>query len=175
MTDGFFAQVATAETLPWMAIVFRLLLAAICGAVVGAEREWRNHSAGLRTHILVSLSAAVLATIALELARSKLFEGPIRMDPMRLLEAITNGVAFLAAGMIAFTRGRVVGLTTGAGMWLAGAIGLAAGLGFWRIALVATAAALVVLSLLRSVEKTMPPLKDHTRTDAPKRGGRERK
>ncbi len=81
------------------------------------------------------------------------------MDPMRLLEAITNGVAFLAAGMIAFTRGRVVGLTTGAGMWLAGAIGLAAGLGFWRIALVATAAALVVLSLLRTVEKTMPPLK----------------
>lgn len=156
MMDGFFDQAASTEYLPWSAILIRLLLAMVCGAVVGFEREWRNHSAGLRTHILVSLSAAVLATIALELARSKLFEGSIRMDPMRLMEAVTNGVAFLAAGMIAFARGRVVGLTTGAGMWLAAAIGLSAGFGFWRISLVATGAALIILWLMRYVEKTVP-------------------
>ncbi|HWU64074.1 MAG TPA: MgtC/SapB family protein [Ensifer sp.] len=156
MIDGLFDQVATAEFLPWGVIFIRLILAMICGAVVGLEREWRNHSAGLRTHILVSLSAAVMATIALELAHSQLFEGPIRMDPMRLMEAVTNGVAFLAAGMIAFTRGRVVGLTTGAGMWLAGAIGLSAGLGLWRIAMMATAAALIILWLMRYFEKTLP-------------------
>lgn len=156
MMDGFFDQAASTEYLPWSAIFIRLLLAMVCGAVVGFEREWRNHSAGLRTHILVSLSAAVLATIALELGRSKAFEGPIRMDPMRLMEAVTNGVAFLAAGMIAFTRGRVVGLTTGAGMWLAAAIGLSAGFGFWRIALVATGAALIILWLMRYVEKSVP-------------------
>lgn len=156
MMDGIFDQAASTEYLPWSAIFIRLLLAMVCGAVVGFEREWRNHSAGLRTHILVSLSAAVLATIALELGRSKLFEGDIRMDPMRLVEAVTNGVAFLAAGMIAFTRGRVVGLTTGAGMWLAGAICLSAGFGFWRIALVATCAALMILWLMRYVERTLP-------------------
>lgn len=158
MLDGLFNQPVSTEYLPWSAILIRLLLAMVCGAVVGFEREWRNHSAGLRTHILVSLSAAVLATIALELGRSKLFEGSIRMDPMRLMEAVTNGVAFLAAGMIAFARGRVVGLTTGAGMWLAAAIGLSAGFGFWRIATVATGAALVILWLMRYVEKTVPRL-----------------
>jgi putative Mg2+ transporter-C (MgtC) family protein len=166
MIDGLFDQPASTEYLPWSAILIRLLLAMVCGAAVGIEREWRNHPAGLRTHILVSLSAAVLATIALELGRSKLFEGPIRMDPMRLIEAVTNGVAFLAAGMIAFTRGRVHGLTTGAGIWLAGAAGLAAGFGFWRIAVLATGAALIVLSLLRSLEKIMPPFKNGDREDA---------
>lgn len=166
MMDGFFDHAATAEYLPWSAIFAKLLLAMVCGAVVGFEREWRNHSAGLRTHILVSLSAAVLATIALELNHSKLFEGPIQMDPMRLLEATTNGVAFLAAGMIAFTRGRVIGLTTGAGMWLAGAIGLSAGFGFWRISLVATGAALMILWLLRYVERTVPRANDAGKHDA---------
>lgn len=156
MMDGFFDHAASEEYLPWGTLFIRLALAMVCGAVVGFEREWRNHSAGFRTHILVSLSAAVLATIALELGRSRLFEGPIRMDPMRLMEAVTNGVAYLAAGMIAFTRGRVVGLTTGAGMWLAAAIGLSAGFGFWRIAIVATGAALIVLWLMRYVERTVP-------------------
>lgn len=122
----------------------------------------------MRTHILVSLAAAVLATIALGVAKSGIFDGPIRMDPMRLIEAITNGVAFLAAGMIAFDRGRVHGLTTGAGMWLAGAIGLCCGLGFWRIALIATIGALIVLWLLRYVEKTVPPMKDNERRDRPR-------
>ena len=148
-------------------VLVRLLLAIACGAVLGFEREWRNHSAGLRTHILVCLAAAVLAVIALDVSRTSLFDGSIRMDPMRLIEAVTNGVAFLAAGMIAFTRGRVVGLTTGAGLWLAGVVGLAAGLGLWQIAVLTTVAALVVLSLLRTVEKVVPPLKDNDRTDAP--------
>lgn len=179
MMDGLFDQAASGEYLPWSAIIIRLLLAMVCGAVVVFEREWRNHSAGLRTHILVSLSSAVLATIALELGRSKLFEGPIRMDPMRLMEAVTNGVAFLAAGMIAFARGRVVGLTTGAGMWLAAAIGLSAGFGFWRIALVATGAALVILWLMRYVEKTVPRVdekkkEDHEKPKAERRTGKGR-
>ena len=61
----------------------------------------------------------------------------IRLDPIRLVEAATAGVAFLAAGMIVLSRGRVRNLTTGAGLWLAAAIGLAAGLGLWPIAVLA--------------------------------------
>ena len=158
--------IAPTHYMPVSVIALRFFVAIACGAAIGFEREWRNHSAGLRTHILVSLSAAVLAIISIDLAHSGLFTGSAaRFDPMRLVEAITNGVAFLAAGMIVFNRGRVVGLTTGAGMWLAGSVGLCAGLGFWRVALVATTAALIVLWLLRYVEKHLPPLKDNERND----------
>jgi putative Mg2+ transporter-C (MgtC) family protein len=76
----------------------------------------------------------------------------VRLDPIRAVEAVTAGVAFLAAGTILFARGEVHGLTTGAGMWLAGAIGLAAGLGLWQIAAVGTVLALIVLGLLQTLE-----------------------
>ena len=68
---------------------------------------------------------------------------------------MTAGVAFLAAGVVIFTRGQVHGLTTGAGMWLAGAIGVACGLGLWQIALFATLLALAVLGLLYAFESKM--------------------
>lgn len=131
----------------------RMMLALLCGAAVGFEREYKSHAAGLRTHILVSMAAALIAIITIEITHMPTFSGDsIRIDPIRLIEAVTSGVAFLAAGMIIVSRGRVLGLTTGAGMWLAGAIGLACGLGFWQIAVLTTVAALIVLSLLRRLE-----------------------
>jgi putative Mg2+ transporter-C (MgtC) family protein len=78
-----------------------------------------------------------------------------RFDPIRVIEAVTAGVAFLAAGVVIFTRGQIQGLTTGAGMWLAGAIGAACGLGLWQIALFATLIALVVLAVLYAFENKM--------------------
>lgn len=134
----------------------RLLLALVCGAAAGYDRERGGHAAGLRTHILVCVTAAVIALVAIEITHVATFgDESIRIDPIRLIEAVTSGVAFLAAGMIVFTRGHVKGLTTGAGMWLAGAIGLACGLGFWQIALMATVGAVIVLALLRRLEHWM--------------------
>lgn len=139
--------------LPFFVIAGRLLLAAVLGALVGAEREWRDRPAGLRTHILICLSTAAIAILTIEITHVDVFAGQeIRIDPIRLVEATTAGVAFLAAGLIFFAKGEVHGLTTGAGMWLAGAIGLAVGLGFWQIALLATALALIVLGLLQMVQ-----------------------
>ncbi len=136
--------------LPFSVVTARLLLSAILGAVVGLEREWRNHPAGLRTHILICVSTAAIAILTIEITHLDVFAGQeIRIDPIRLVEATTAGVAFLAAGLIFFAKGEVHGLTTGAGMWLAGVIGLAVGLGFWQIATLATAIALVVLGLLQ--------------------------
>lgn len=136
----------------------RMLLALVCGAVVGFEREYQSHAAGLRTHILVGLSAAVIALIAIEITHLPTFsDSSIRIDPIRLIEAVTSGVAFLAAGMIIFSRGKILGLTTGAGMWLAGAIGLACGLGFWQIAALSTVGAIIVLALMRRLEANLPP------------------
>lgn len=127
-------------------------MAAALGSIVGIEREWRDRPAGLRTHILICLATATIAILTIEITHVDVFAGQeIRIDPIRLVEATTAGVAFLAAGLIFFAKGEVHGLTTGAGMWLAGAIGLAVGLGFWQIALMATVLALIVLGLLQMV------------------------
>lgn len=137
-------------------IVARLLLAALYGAVIGFEREWRNRPAGLRTHILVCVAAATFAILTIEIMHAPQFvKDTARFDPLRVVEAVTAGVAFLAAGVVIFTKGQVHGLTTGAGMWLAGAIGVACGLGLWQIALFATVLALVVLGLLAVFEDRM--------------------
>jgi putative Mg2+ transporter-C (MgtC) family protein len=144
--------------LPFSVIAARLAIAALFGAAVGFEREWRNHPAGLRTHILVCLAAAAFAILGVEIVHSSQFEGDAsRLDPLRLIEAVTAGVAFLAAGTIIVARGRIKGLTTGAGLWLAGAIGLAAGLGFWQVAGLATLLAVIVLWLMHSIENAILP------------------
>jgi putative Mg2+ transporter-C (MgtC) family protein len=141
-------------------IAARLLLAAAFGAAIGFEREWQNRPAGLRTHILVCVAAAIFAILTVEIVHAPMFvenaaKEAVKFDPVRVVEAVTAGVAFLAAGVVIFTRGQVHGLTTGAGMWLAGAIGVASGLGLWQIALLATLIALVVLGLLYAFEKRM--------------------
>jgi hypothetical protein len=85
--------------LPFTVIAARLALATLFGAVIGFEREWRNHPAGLRTHILVSLAAASFTIIGIEIVHSSQFANDAaRQDPLRLIEAVTAGVAFLAAG-----------------------------------------------------------------------------
>ena len=152
------AYFATQTTLPLSVIIMRLLIAMLCGAAIGFERERKNRAAGLRTHILVCLSSAIVAILTIEIAHHTAFQGQsARVDPLRLIEAITAGVAFLAAGMIVFSKGEVRGLTTGAGLWFSGAIGLSAGLGFWHISLVATALALVVLWLLQGLGALIAP------------------
>ncbi len=145
----------------WLAypvIISRMLLAAVLGAAIGMERESRRQQAGLRTHILVCLATATIAILTIEISHNSLFhrEG-IRMDPLRLIEATTSGVAFLAAGLIVFARGKVHGLTTGAGMWLTGAIGICVGLGYWQIGVFATALAVIVLGLVRLMDMKSGP------------------
>jgi len=138
---------------PFWDMGLRLAVAGILGSLLGFEREWRSRPAGLRTHILVSIACAVFALTALEMVKQPIFEGDtLRFDPIRLVEAITAGVAFLAAGFIIFKKGTVQGITTGAGMWLAASVGLAAGLGIFSLALLACSGGLVVLVALRRLE-----------------------
>lgn len=134
-------------------IAARLLFAALLGALIGFEREWRARPAGLRTHILICVAAATFGILTVEIAHSSAFAGRQTVsDPLRAVEAVTAGVAFLAAGSILFTRGKVQGLTTGAGMWLAGAVGLSCGFGLWQIAGLGTFLILVVMGLLHTFE-----------------------
>jgi putative Mg2+ transporter-C (MgtC) family protein len=141
-------------------IVARLVLASILGAAIGFEREWQARPAGLRTHTLVCVAAATFAILTIEIVHAPMFtteelKEAVKVDPIRVVEAVTAGVAFLAAGVVIFTRGEVHGLTTGAGMWLAGAIGVASGLGLWQIAALATLIALIVLGFLYMVERRL--------------------
>jgi putative Mg2+ transporter-C (MgtC) family protein len=154
--QDLFARFGHPTWLPFSVITARLLLAAVLGGIVGFEREWRHRPAGLRTHILVCLAAAMIAVLTTELAKNEIFSSQaIRLDPVGTVQAVTSGVAFLATGVIIFARGHVLGLTTGAGMWLAAAIGLAVGFGYWQIATMATLLALIVLGLLRAIEKKL--------------------
>ena len=141
--------------IPEAEIFLRLTAATVLGAIVGIDREMRDHPAGLRTHMLTAAAAALFAILTLELYYEVRADGAERIsaDPIRIVDAVTAGVAFLAAGAIIHGHGTVHGLTTGAGMWLAGAIGVACGLGRFTIALMAMVLAVLVLSAFRVIER----------------------
>jgi putative Mg2+ transporter-C (MgtC) family protein len=152
MSDSFPIDLFQTST-PLAEIIGRLVLAVFFGAAIGIDREFRQKAAGLRTHILVALAAAIFTLITFEIffEMNELMDEP-RSDAIRIIEAVTAGVAFLAAGTIIQSGGTVQGLTTGASMWLAGAVGLACGGGFYTIALIGTILALIVLFIIGKLE-----------------------
>lgn len=128
-------------------LALRLGIAALCGAALGLDRELREKPLGLRTFMLVSLGAAAFSILTLEIV-GVLENGNLRMDPTRVIEGVIGGIGFLGAGAIIHGRGRVRGATTGAGIWVVGAIGMAAGFGLYVHALVFTALAVCIMTLL---------------------------
>jgi putative Mg2+ transporter-C (MgtC) family protein len=143
--------------IPELEIAVRLMMATVLGALVGLERELRDHAAGLRTHMLTAAAAALFTVLTLELHLEVREANAERVaaDPIRVVEAVTAGVAFLAAGAIIHGHGTVRGLTTGAGMWLAGAIGVACGIGRFTIAIMAMVLTVVILSLFSAIERLL--------------------
>lgn len=132
-------------------ILARLALAFSLGGVIGWEREYEEKPAGLRTFILVSTGAALFVLATLEMvdtARGWTDVGPVRVDPVRIVSSIAQGIGFLGAGTIIVTRGSVLGLTTAAAIWATSAVGALSGLGLWRIALVGTALTFIALQVL---------------------------
>lgn len=152
--EGLFEALGGHKTvMPPLEAILRTFMAVIVGSLVGLDRELRNKPAGLRTHILISLAAALFTLITFELHSQFTGEdGTKTADPVRIIEAVTAGVAFLAAGAIIQSRGNVHGLTTGANMWLAGALGVACGAGYYMLATIGTAFALIVLVVLGKIE-----------------------
>lgn len=124
-------------------IVLRLTIAAVLGGVLGYERELRGRAAGLRTHMLVALGAALFVLVPQQ-------AGVADADLTRVLQGITAGVGFLCAGTIikGHAEGDIQGLTTAAGVWLTAAIGVAAGMGREATAVLSTLLALGILTLL---------------------------
>lgn len=150
MIDNLIDQ-SFSGTAPEVALL-RLGMAVLLGGIIGYERALHARTAGLRTHILISLASCLFALLTFEIMSR--FEDEAA-DPLRLIEAVTSGVAFLAAGSIILAGNRVVGLTTGAGMWLAGAIGLACGIGALALAVLATVIVVPVLWILRRLSHSL--------------------
>lgn len=144
----------TFSEIPVAVAGLRMFVALVFGAAIGIEREWRTKPAGLRTHMMISLAACLFVLAAFEISSIEFSsEDTQRVDPLRLIEAVTAGVAFLAAGAIFTMQGKVRNLTTGASMWLAGAIGLCCGAGRIPLAALATVLVLLVLTLVTWLER----------------------
>ena len=126
-------------------VVLRLLVAVVLGGMLGYERESVGASAGLRTHMLVSLGAALFVLIPLQ-------AGMQISDLSRVLQGVTAGIGFIGAGAILkhSNQNDIKGVTTAASVWLTAAIGVAAGMGREATAVLSALFALVILALLQS-------------------------
>jgi putative Mg2+ transporter-C (MgtC) family protein len=136
---------------PELQFLIRLLVAATLAAVPGWEREHARKSAGLRTHMLVGIAAALYTAIAqLAVADISPGEKAFQADPIRAIQAVAIGIGFLGSGVIFVSRheDRVQGLTTAASIWATAAIGIAAGLEHYILAVGATILLLFVLRVL---------------------------
>ncbi|NQT46363.1 MAG: MgtC/SapB family protein [Candidatus Omnitrophica bacterium] len=134
-------------------VALRLIVAMILGGVIGLEREQHGRAAGLRTHILVCISSALIMMTSIEVARVYGQSGTC--DPSRIAAGVVMGIGFFGAGTIIRFKATVRGLTTAASLWTVAAIGLATGVGFMTAAVVVTALVLVTLVFFSHVEKWM--------------------
>ena len=142
-------------------IILRLALASVLGGLIGLERDVHGRSAGLRTHLLVSLGSAVFMVLSIFVsatARGATFTS----DPGRIAAQVIAGIGFLGAGVIIKEGATVRGLTTAACLWAVAGVGMAAGAGYPAVAVITTAFALVGLIVLKAFERLYP--KDYYRT-----------
>ena len=137
--------------LSWIEVILRVVLAAVLGGAIGLERELRDREAGLRTHLLVSVGAALFTMVSAYAWTDWRFstEEGLVFDPTRIAAQVVTGIGFLGAGAIIRQGLSVKGLTTAATLWVVAAIGMAAGVGYYEAALVTTALVLVSLWPLR--------------------------
>lgn len=136
-------------------IILRLVLALFLSGLVGFERQIRRRTAGLRTHILVSLGSCLIMLTSMYVF--DIYKNVASLDPSRIAAGVITGIGFLGAGAIMRERGAdgVKGLTTAASLWVVAAIGLATGCGFYIAAVFTTVLTLVVLLFLRYIEAAM--------------------
>lgn len=146
----------------WDALL-RLGLAAVLGASIGLEREISGKEAGLRTTMLVSMGAAIFATIALLLVDELQYDaGGFRIDPTRIIGETIGGIGFLGGAIVFRGRNHVEGVTTAAAIWTATGIGLASGIGLFILAIGGTGIVLFTLYGVRWIQnlvglKPSPP------------------
>lgn len=132
-------------------IIIRLVLSLILSGLIGLERQMHRRTAGLRTHILVSLGSCLIMLTSLYIFA--IYKNEVPLDPARIAAGVITGIGFLGAGTIIREREGVKGLTTAASLWVVAGIGLATGCGFYKAALFTTILALITLFFLKYIER----------------------
>ena len=140
-------------------LLTRLGVAAVLGLLLGVDREMRGMAAGMRTHGLICFSAAAMTVSIVSLYFQ--LDGE-RMDPLRIFEATGTFIGIIGAGLIVFSKRQVKNLTTAAHLWLAAVIGIACGAGQWPLVAIGAAISVVMLTLLRIIERRFFPDEDYT-------------
>lgn len=136
-------------------LILRMMISAALGGIIGLEREWNRHAAGLRTHILVCLGSTTIMLLSMYGFSEFTTETSVRMDPARLAAQVISGIGFLGAGAIMRNGNIVKGLTTAASVWVVAGIGLCVGAGFLAGAFVCTFLVLICLYLLNKWEQSL--------------------
>lgn len=135
-------------------LIARIVLAIVIGFFLGLEREVSHHPAGIKTHVLVCLGAAIASMIAVEMA----FQANIidcSLDLSRIAAGVVSGMGFIGAGAIMKAKDgtMVTGITTAATLWVAGCLGLAVGMGYYRMSLISFASMYVATFLMKLLER----------------------
>ena len=133
---------------PTILIALKLLMAVACGGAIGFEREMSRKPAGLRTNVLICVGAALFMIVSRHIGGGAPFT-----DPARLVAQVVTAIGFIGAGVILQARGSITGLTTAATILLVGAVGITIGEGMFTVAIMTTVLIIVVLVLLRQVER----------------------
>ena len=139
--------------MPLTTFIFRLASALLAGIIIGAQREFRQHQAGLTTNALVCVGACVFILVSESVIMGALAAGgPVNNDNLRVLSQVVTGIGFLGAGVIMKDGVTIHGLTSAATIWCSAAVGCLCGYGMWREALIAVATILVINWGLKSIE-----------------------
>ena len=138
------------SVVPVVLIAGKLLVAMVCGGAIGFERELSRKSAGLRTNVLICMGAALYMIVSRHIGG-----GAPYTDPARLAAQVVTGIGFLGAGVILQSRGSITGLTTAATIFIVGAVGITIGEGMFGIAALSTTLIIIVLVVLRRVERAV--------------------
>jgi putative Mg2+ transporter-C (MgtC) family protein len=147
------SAIRTAIVISNYELLSRLLMAALLGSVIGFERERLNWAAGLRTHMLVCVGAALAMLVSAFGFTDALTQKNVVLDPSRIAAQVISGIGFLGAGSI-LLRGEVIrGLTTAASLWSVAGVGLAVGGGMYTAAIGATVIMLVILAGIKPLER----------------------
>jgi len=141
-------------TLEWTEILLRLTLAAVFGAVIGLERERKEWSAGMRTHMMVCVGSALMMLVSSFGFADTYGQEDITLDPSRVAAQIISGIGFIGAGTILFLKpATILGLTTASGLWTVAGIGMATGGGMYFAAAAATVLSIIILWGMQPIQK----------------------
>lgn len=143
----------------WWEIGLRLLLSVVIGCVIGIERERKNRPAGMRTHVLVCVGAALIATMESLIIADTITlnmnhpNSGVAVSFGRISAQVVSGIGFLGAGTIFISQKKIAGLTTAASLWNVGCLGLVVGMGYYAVAIAGCVIVIVTLTLLQRVVK----------------------